>query len=617
MVESLGPPPPDLTAARRFRVLRPTDLVALDIRAHGMDLVSDDAGVALVPRAPAALLEVRYTFQHTLEAAEPEMQAPPPPTPVPVPARAAFGSRLVFAVAATERIDYSVEGVLAAMSRLPLVVVPLATPRSFSRRFRITDYAGVVGSVVLPGGLRLLRTSVGLVLAPASGQRGRRAQDRGRDLIATATSLRTARVLLAGERAVDLSGLDLSTGATGLGELTFRPPLVRPVRSAPRSPRPDETAIEAPFRLLLSPSVLGGFAHSTAPASVAPDPGRPRDPERVELWHSRLGVRRVADDGTVTVDETRDPQKAVRAVWTRDLDQPAPDVIGFLASLTGPNREVLVRQSADPRIAPPQPVEADRLYLSALGAWLELHGRWTIAPYAQVGLPSIEAWDHEATSGRDQYVRVVEPYYLFPFGHRCSLVTITERKTKEQVGPQSRLYQRKFITITEPVRGFDDRTMPFLQVRLRPLVTPNLDFRLPPPFPPDVDGSVGAYGNRLFWPKVGGVKYQFVLDCLDHDGRTVMLRAPLLAVAAELGTPAQKADIVSAYTSTPSARSPPTASPWRWPAATCPVTPPSRPSRCASPATPAHPATRPPPRTWPTPTSSSRPCAISHPAATR
>ncbi len=553
--EPLDPQPLDqvspIAGAHRFRLLRPTDLVALDILAHGMDLVADDAGVGLVPRAPKALLEVRYTFQHTLEAAEPEMAVPPPPTPVPVPARAAFGSRLVFAVEPTDRIEYSVEGVLAAMSRLPLVVVPLATPRAFPRRFRITDYAGVVSSVVLPGGVRLLRTSVGLVLAPAAAERGTRAPVRGRALIATATSLRTARALLATERAVDLSGLDLGTGGTGLGELTFRPPLVRPVRSAPRSPRPGETSIEAPFRLLISPSVLGGFAHAIAPAAVAPDPGRPRDPERVELWHSRLGVRRVADDGVVTVDETRDPQKAVRAVWTRDLDQPAPDVIGFLASLKGQNRESLVRQSADPRIAPPQPVEADRLYLSALGAWLELHGRWTTTPYAELGLPPIEAWDHEATSGRDQYVRVVEPYYLFPFGHRCSLVTITERKIKDPVGPQARLYQRKFITIAEPVRGFDDRTMPFLQVRIRPLVTPNLDFQLPLTVPPKVAGTVGAYGDALFWPTVGGAKYRFVLDCLDHDGRRVVVRAPLLAVASQLGNATESADIVAAYTGDP------------------------------------------------------------------
>ena len=68
----------------------------------------------------------------------------------------------------------------------------------------------------------------------------------------------------------------------------------------------------------------------------------------------------------------------------------------------------------------------------------------------------IEAWDHEATSGRDNYVRVVEPYYLFPFGHRCSLITITERKIKEPDNPQARLYQRKFITI-RPSQIFEAR----------------------------------------------------------------------------------------------------------------------------------------------------------------
>ncbi len=543
--------PPVSVDGHWFRLLRPGDLVALDVRAHGMDLVSDGSEVALVPRGAGARLEVRYSFQHAIETAEPEMAAPPPPTPVPVQARAARGSRLVYAVAADDRIEYSVAGVLAAMSRLPLIVVPLATPRTFPRQFRPSDFAQLVGSVKLPGGIRLLRTPVGLVLAPAGRQRGARQIDRGRALISAATSLRTARVLMAAERPVDLSGLEFSTAGLSVGELTFRPPIVRPVRQRPRAPRADETAIEAPFRLLLSPSSLGGFAHATTPVGVPADPSRPRDPERIELWHSRLGVRRVAPDGTVHVDETRDPQKAVRAVWTRDLDQPAPGTIGFLTSLTGENREVLVRQSADPRVAPPQPVDADRLYLSALGAWLELHGRWEIKPYAQAQLPSIEAWDHEATSGRDQYVRVVEPYYLFPFGHRASLITITERKIKDQLGPQARLYQRKFITIAEPVRGFDDRTMPFLQVRIRPLVTPNLDFKLPLASPPNVAGTVGAYGDDLFWPIVAGAKYRFVLDCLDHDGRRVILRAPLLAVAAHLGNATQKTDIVTAYTTDP------------------------------------------------------------------
>ena len=88
-------------------------------------------------------------------------------------------------------------------------------------------------------------------------------------------------------------------------------------------------------------------------------------------------------------------------------------------------------------------------------------------------------------------------------------------------------------------------------MRIRPLVTPNLDFRLPPPFPPDVAGSVLAYGDDLFWPTIGGVKFRFVLDCLDHDGRRVVMSAPLLAVGAHLGTVQHKSDIRAAYTGDP------------------------------------------------------------------
>jgi len=538
-------------ASHRFRILRPIDLVVLDVAGYDLELHRDDDGIALIPATDDARLEVRYTFQHLLEAAEPEMEFPPPPTPVPIPARAANDSRLVFAVPAGERIDFSVGGVLAAMSRLPLQVAPLALPRAFPRRFVLAPLGNVVGIATLPGGLRLARTDLGLVLAPPLGRGEAKPAPDARSLISSAAALRTARTLLSSERAVDLSGGALGRDGFGFGDLIPRPPTVPRRRQVPRPPRSNETAIEAPFRLILSPSLLGGFAHAVVPQAVPPDPSHVHDPERVELWHSRLGVRLVADDGTVTVDETTGPQKVVRAIWARDMDDPAPDVVPFLASLTGEHRTTLVRQSADPTITAPQPVEAERLYLTALGAWLELHGRWETQPYSAMGLDAIEAWDHEAASGRDNYVRVVEPYYLFPFGHRCSLVTITERKIKKPVSPEARLFQRKFITINEPVKTFSDRTMPLIQVRIRPLVTPNLDFRLPPPFPPDVAGSVGIYGNDLFWPMVGGAKYRFVLDCLDHDGRRVILRAPLLAVAAKLGSATEKTDIVSFYTTDP------------------------------------------------------------------
>lgn len=540
-----------------FRVLRADDLVVLDVIGYRLAAAVGAAADVMVlrPDADGAWLEVRFTFQHLHEEANPEQTnpVPVPLVPVPVQIRAANPSRLVYDVPAGAAIEYSSAGVLAAMSQLPLRVAPLATPRKLPRRFTLADFAGAVDATILPGGARLLRSDHGLVLAPAG--RGRTASPTtARALIADATALRTARTLLTTERATDLSRVVRPSTSLGPGRLVFPPPIVGPIRQRPRPPQPDETAIEAPFRLILSPSALGGFTHAVEPRRVEPDPTRFRDPERVELWHTRLGVRRVTtdDDGNevVEVDETPDPQKVVRGIWTRDADDPAPPNIAFLASLRREDREAIVRQSADPLLAPPQPVSAEKLYLSSLGAWLELHGRWEPEPYVDTD-HIITAWDHEATVGRDHYVRVVEPYYLFPFGHQASLVTITERKIKSVTDPQAYLYQRKFITLREPVRTYSDRRMPFTQIRIRPLVTPNLDFAPTPPFPPNVAGQVGGHGDDLFWPMVGGARYPFVLDCLDHDGRRVILRTPLLAVAYTMNDAAEQAAVEAAYAGDP------------------------------------------------------------------
>lgn len=553
--------------SHHFRILRPTDLVVLDVLGYGLELRVDNDGPALHPLRGNARLEVRYTFQHLLEAGEIDNETPPHVHNVPIPCRAAFGSRLVFAVASNERIGYSVEGVLAAISRLPLMVAPLAKPKVLSRRFLPGSLSELVTAAILPGGLQLYRANGGLVLAAA--RQGSVPELSGaRRLISAASGLRTARVMLSTERAIDLSGVELQAGKGGFGRFAVKPDWVRPWRARPRKPRANETAIETPFRLILSPSKLGGFAHATSPQAVMPHPDRADDPERIELWHSRLGVRRVDREGGVEIDEVTNPQKVVRAIWTRDKDNPAPSGgnVFTVTTVSREDREALVRQSADPLIAPPQPVDVDRLYLTALGSWMELHGRWNHTPYSSLKHHAIEAWDHEATSGRDNYVRMVYPYYLFPFGHRCSLVKITERKIKQNVGPEARLYQRKFITVQQPVRTFDDRRMPFRQVRLRPLVTPDLDFE--PPGIVDAEGArvlAGSVTNAeagvpdlealdinledLFWPHIDNLKYRFVLDCLDHDGRRVILRAPLLAVSAELGTAAQKKPIQTAYTS--------------------------------------------------------------------
>jgi hypothetical protein len=124
-------------------IIRPADLVALSVDAVGCELVSDGkerAHLRPIAGQRAPCLIVKYAFQHVGEEAVYEGQTgverfvdekdpdkpPKPPVPAPKPALnarptppvgalAARGTRLVFRIAAEERIEFSTAGILAAM----------------------------------------------------------------------------------------------------------------------------------------------------------------------------------------------------------------------------------------------------------------------------------------------------------------------------------------------------------------------------------------------------------------------------------------------------------------------------------------------------------------------
>jgi hypothetical protein len=544
----LGPATPSHTV----RILRPDDLVVMHIDCFDVDVVKEGAKPELVPTSDKAYLVVGFTFQHIGEQAFYEEGEPPPDTTpvetpiVPVRHRVANPSRLVFSVPSSERIEYSTVGILTALSRLPLKVAPLATPRLLARLG--PDLGASI--LTLPGSILLRQTDDGLVLALGS-VRGAKQVTSPAELIAQSTAMRTARALLSQSGAVDLSRAvadpapspkprgGLAATRLGLSDLVRPVPPIRQIKQRPRAPKPDETAIEAPYRLVISPSSLGAWAHATTPQAA------PADPTRIELWHSRLGVR-AQRDGEPIVDETNSSQRIIRAIWARDKDGVEPtaqDILPFRMSLSGLDRVMLVRQSADPQITTPEPVDVTRLYVSSQGAWLDLHGKWNTTPY-QVKpwqLPAVESWDHIAPMGRDQFVKVVYPGYLFPFGHRCSLVKITERRIDPGT-TQAWLYQHKFLLVREPVRYYDDLDMPFTQVQLRPLVTPFIADPITQPLPNSFDGE------NLFFPIVKNKRFEFTLDCLDNDGRRVIVKTPLLFVAGQLPkAPVTATTIKNAY----------------------------------------------------------------------
>jgi LysM repeat protein len=355
---------------------------------------------------------------------------------------------------------------------------------------------------------------------PASGIADARAADPSRVVfelpIGTEMPFSAAGVL------AGLAGLGLRVVPLAIPRVTPQDPRPATATGVPVVPAADQTAIEAPYRLVVSPDgKYGAFTHSGAPVVAQDATTTPvvADPSRVELWHSRLGVRG-AENG---VDEDDARLRTVRPVWTRDRDNAvlAPT---FLASLTAANRQDIVNQSADPtKGVEPQPFTVDRFYLSSFGAWLDWRVSWSVAA-------PLSAYRHQATMGRDQYVRVEQPIYLFPFGHRGTLVTLTQRMIGlKDANPAAYLYQRRFIVLRDHTLDYGivqgdtvkaPTNFPFVSVTVDPVISPDLDLSSIP------DPAAGA----PFVPTVGGNHYLWKVTGIDHAGRQVTMTTALVCV---------------------------------------------------------------------------------------
>lgn len=508
----------------RLILLRPQDHLVLSVSGIGLAAtVGEDRVPRLVAEDPAAAARLIITFppQHIAEQVFQEHSSDGRPEHPALPAGARFAgpSRLAFAVPASEQIPVTFAGILEAMSRLPLSVAPLAAPRTVQFPWRTP-----IG--ISSAGRGLEATLAELKVASGSSGAGLTMERLRASRILAATLLGggvrsldpEARVALltlpAADRPTALAGLDRLSGIDLAG-------IVRLLRHPdPRPPLASETALEVPSRLQLSPSIDGAWAHATSMAGERGDGTGP-----VELWHSRLGVRVVAPDGTVSVDETDPSQRVVRAIWTRDVSAwgqepppPSPEVPFRMSTAPSERYEVVgLSTGAGMSIwSNPNPVDVNRMALSSLGAFIDVRGAWPLTPPYNVA-----EWQHRTTLGRDQYVKVVHFGYLFPFGHRAVFVVETRRKvdpTLPDSADTAILWQREFVLLRERTRGYEDRSMPFTSITLAPLSTPDLNDPGPDP--------------ALFWPTVGADPFQFTVSAVDHDGATHVFTAPLLWVRA-------------------------------------------------------------------------------------
>lgn len=247
-----------------------------------------------------------------------------------------------------------------------------------------------------------------------------------------------ARIPFTIEGVLDWSGLGLSVNAiAAIGPA----PTPAEISAAPAITRPGdtETAIELPYRLIVSPTAKVSWGHRrTAFTSRG----------RTELWHTRLQLPGPAE-GSGPVDLSAQTLAPLRAIWSpdfgnRNIDDPdlprsalAPDdrhqivvktsafhgyegqvslglSLGFggfagtgfggfgkvLSPLDGPGVEL---KFWVPFV--PQPFYAQQLMLSSLGGWLSSRGTWNVvrkakpSPFFQ-GLAVRELLDRVGDGGR-------------------------------------------------------------------------------------------------------------------------------------------------------------------------------------------------------------------------
>jgi hypothetical protein len=385
---------------------------------------------------------------------------------------------------------------------------------------------------------------------------------------------------------LDWSQLTLVVSPVAQGK-TLPPPIPQP--------GPLETALELPYRLFLSPGNGVGWVNAQLPVTHA---GRT---ELWHTRLAKI-VKVTGKNGVTLQFQEASTTNLIplRAIWSPDfvdhgaLPSHSLDQTPFLASLSPRDRAQLVILTsgttgyyvvdAGGGTSPwtPTPIQASRLFLSSLGGWLSSRGNWSPLPdyntprfpirplisktvtrkvlaskitapkitkaptlvppveilYEQVALDLAE-WDHLATQGRDQYVKVVYEGYLYPFGHAASLVKVTERKfvpaDTDGTTPSSvtaYLRQHMYIVVREVKKSYkaapydyQGRENPFRSsIRVDTIVTPDIN-------EPPLDGQTGYFSGNSFWINVGGAPFQFHMTAIDLAGASIDFLAPMIFVS--------------------------------------------------------------------------------------
>lgn len=339
----------------------------------------------------------------------------------------------------------------------------------------------------------------------------------------------------------------------------FEPVKVPPTRNEKdiEPPKRLQTDIEFPWRLHLSPDDGCSWLHAAKPVTID---------DRTELWHTRMMLDRPWEA----------PYPTVRAVWNDGSTLPpskcpgkASPKLPFRTSLDDEDRHNIVLATHDTN-RDPKPVDAHLFLLSALGAWSDLRGEWLCTPKRACN--ALERWTHLASMGRDQKVVIEERAFCMRTGHKVNLITETTREFipvpilidgRERRMFVAFLIQRLYVKVKEPrVLTYENWDMHHRSIEIVDERTPFLDEPVD-----EASGSIpkssgsGVWGDRAFWPTVGGEVFRFRLRGVDYAGNVEEWLEPMLVVKqvcesspdelAGFANSPHLADAIAAYNSSP------------------------------------------------------------------
>jgi uncharacterized protein YjaG (DUF416 family) len=527
-------------------VIRPDDMLVLTFEFAGITI---NKAAGSFTAGGSGKLIVHFQPQHIAERAffyvsddEPNTAEAPassgkntgnePRVEPPIESVMAHSSRLVFTVPNGHTGQYSIEGLLD-WSKYVLRVSPSAKPppvmftlgklnSSFANKFMGNEVLNPTpGQIFITKGSNKQRAKISKVQA-------------NQNLVSRVPASQKSSVQNKLEASSDLKqALPDSLVNEYLSLLDTNPPI--------KVPGDEETAIEYPYRLILSPNKYAGWAHSKTAKRTPESEGSTES--RTELWHTRLGVKH--SDGSVS--ENAAYFRTVRAIWSPDVgtdysmdakykERP------FRTSMNRRDRHEIVQLTSNYGMTTnDEPIDVNRLMLTSLGAWADMVGAWD--PYSGTDPKTgdkidVEQWIQRGTQGRDHFVRICYKGFLFPFGNRATLVKESERKFRRTPRGDMAAYlmQRMYIILRQPVREFhadgikgmqyQGRGFPFRRVTITTKVTPNL--KLPVKLEPSMS-------SNSFWPIyiLNGNDADVQWSCIgrDWDNNDIQFSTPLAFIA--------------------------------------------------------------------------------------